>query len=492
MMRINCFIPYESPLQVQRTIRNLQDTGCVAKIYLLAMRDVPPLDGCEMLRVGSLASTAAMRLVARHADTVYTLIYMKYTTLEWRPYALERFLRIADDSNAAILYADHCQWRGGQQILCPLIDYRKGSLRDDFDFGSVLLYRSDVLKAAVGSMDADYRFAGLYDLRLRTSREGEAFHVNECLYAEVEEDLRTSGEKQFDYVNPQNAGVQKEMEAACTNHLKAVGAYVEPMEEDLDFSAGSFPCEASVIIPVRNRVATIGDAVRSALSQRSSFRYNVIVIDNYSTDGTAELLETFRSDERFIYLMPTRTGLGIGGCWNMGIHHPACGKFAIQLDSDDLYSGEHALQTIVDAFYEQRCAMVVGTYRMTDFEKNEISPGVIAHREWTQENGHNNLLRVNGLGAPRAFYTPLLRELNFPDVSYGEDYAVGLAMSRRHRIGRIYDVIYLCRRWAGNSDACLDMAGVNKHNAYKDMLRTLELEARITLNKRKEGYGEAR
>lgn len=485
MMKINCFIPYESPLQAKRTVRNLQATGCVARIYLLATQAAEPLDGCEMLQVDSLFGTSTVRLIACHADSPYTLIYMKYTPLEWGLYALERLLRIADDSNAALLYADHYQWRNGQRISCPLIDYRSGSLRDDFDFGSVLLYRSEVLRAVVESMDADYRFAGLYDLRLRASRLEEIFHVNEFLYTEVEEDVRASGEKQFDYVNPKNVEVQKEMETACTAHLKTVGAYVELVEESLDFAAGGFACEASVIIPVRNRVATIGDAVRSALSQQADFDYNVIVIDNHSMDGTAELLEEFCVDRRFIYLVPSFTGLGIGGCWNVGIHHPACGKFAIQLDSDDLYNGEHALQTIVDAFYEQKCGMVVGSYLMTDFEKNEMPPGVIDHREWTQENGHNNLLRVNGLGAPRAFYTPLLRELNFPDVSYGEDYAVGLAMSRLHRIGRIYDVVYLCRRWSGNSDACLDMAGVNRHNAYKDMLRTLELEARIALNKKK-------
>ena len=485
MMKINCFIPYESPLQARRTVRNLQATGCVARICLLATQAVEPLDGCEMLQVDSLSSTSTVRLIARHADSPYALIYMKYTPLEWRPYALERLLRVADDSGAALLYADHCQWRDGQQILCPLIDYRSGSLRDDFDFGPVLLYRSEVLKTVAEGMDADYCFAGLYDLRLRASRLGGIFHVNEFLYTGVEEDARASGEKQFDYVNPKNAEAQKEMEAACTAHLKAVGAYLEPVEEELDFAAGGFACEASVIIPVRNRAATIGDAVRSALSQQADFNYNVIVIDNHSTDGTAELLEGFRSDDRLIHLVPPSTGLGIGGCWNMGIHHPACGKFAVQLDSDDLYNDEYALQTIVDAFYEQKCGMIVGSYRMTDFEKNEIPPGLIAHREWTQENGHNNLLRVNGLGAPRAFYTPLLRDLNFPDVSYGEDYAVGLAMSRCHRIGRIYDAVYLCRRWAGNSDACLDIAGVNRHNAYKDMLRTLELEARIALNHRR-------
>ena len=484
MMKINCFIPYEDPLQVRHTVRNLQATGCVARIYLLTNRGAENIDGCEVLRVDALSGTSTVRLVARHADTPYVLIYTKYTALEWRPYALERLLRIAYDSHAALLYADHCQWHNGQQISCPLIDYRRGSLRDDFDFGSVLLYQSDALKAAAEGMDTNYRFAGLYDLRLRISRKGEVLHVNEYLYTEVEEDTRNSGEKQFDYVDPRNVEVQKEMEMACTAHLKAIGAYLKPVEEELDFAAGGFACEASVIIPVRNRVATIGDAVRSALSQQASFEYNVIVIDNHSTDGTTEVLEGFRSDERLIHLVPSCTGLGIGGCWNMGIHHPACGKFAIQLDSDDLYSNGHALQTIVDAFYKQKCAMVVGSYLMTDFEKNEIPPGVIAHREWTKENGHNNLLRVNGLGAPRAFYTPLLRKLNFPDVSYGEDYAVGLAMSRLHRIGRIFDVVYLCRRWAGNSDACLDIAGINRHNAYKDALRTLELEARIALNKR--------
>ena len=331
-------------------------------------------------------------------------------------------------------------------------------------------------------MDRDYHFAGLYDLRLRVSELAELVHINEYLYSEVEQDKRKSGEKLFDYVDPKNRAVQIEMEAACTAYLKRCGGYLAPRFEPIAFDAGTFEQEASVIIPVRNRIRTIEDAIRSVLAQQTTFRFNLIIIDNHSTDGTSEVIDKYTSDERVIHLIPARSDLGIGGCWNLGVHHPACGKFAVQLDSDDVYSGSDTLQKIVNAFYEQNCAMVVGTYRMTDFAMNEIPPGVIDHKEWTPENGRNNALRINGLGAPRAFYTPVLRTINLPNTSYGEDYALGLRISRTWQIGRIYDVLYLCRRWEDNSDAALDIVKMNGHNTYKDRIRTWELQARIALN----------
>ena len=429
--------------------------------------------------VPELYSTAALRQVAEKAEAPYTLLYTKTTPLQMGMFALERWLRIAEDSQALWSYADHSQLKDGKLQAAPVIDYQFGSLRDDFNFGSVLLIRTDALKRAVADMKSDYRWAGLYDLRLRISRESLPMHINENLYVEVELDTRLSGQKIFDYVDPRNRDRQIEMEQACTEHLKAIGGYLEPKFDTPAFDQNDFEVEASVIIPVRNRVRTIRDAIRSVFCQKTDFKFNLIIIDNHSTDGTTEAIDEFADDERLIHLIPERLDLGIGGCWNLGIHHEKCGKFAVQLDSDDLYANENTLQTMVNAFYEQQCAMVVGTYRMTDFHLNEIAPGVIDHREWTPENGRNNALRINGLGAPRAFYTPLLRQIKVPNTSYGEDYALGLAFSRRYQIGRVYEVVYLCRRWEDNSDAALDINKTNANNLYKDRIRTWELQARV-------------
>lgn len=432
-----------------------------------------------------LYSTAAMKQVADRAEAPYTLLYMKMTPLQLGMFALERMIRIMDDSGASMVYADHYQMKEGKQIAAPVIDYQLGSLRDDFDFGSVLLFNTAKLKEAALRMQADYRFAGLYDLRLKLSQKGSFVHMNEYLYSEVELDTRKSGEKMFDYVDPKNRDRQMEMEQACTEHLKEIDGYLEPKFEQIAFEQDDFTFEASVIIPVRNRIRTIRDAIRSVLNQKADFKFNLIIIDNHSTDGTTEAIDEFKADERVIHLIPERNDLGIGGCWNLGVHHPQCGKFAVQLDSDDVYKDEHTLTTMVRAFYEQNCAMVVGTYMMTDFNMNMIAPGIIDHREWTPENGRNNALRINGLGAPRAFYTPVLREVKVPNTSYGEDYALGLNFSRKYQIGRVYDVVYLCRRWDDNSDASLDINKMNAHNLYKDRIRTWELQARIALNKKK-------
>ena len=426
------------------------------------------------------ASTKSVKQVADAADTEYTLIYTRQTELSWVRFGLERLEQIASDSGAAMIYADHFDG----DAPAPVIDYQQGSLRDDFDFGGVQLYRTSALKEAASKMDAEYEFAGLYDLRLRVSEIGPLVHVNEFLYYELETDRRKSGEKLFDYVDPRNRGVQVEMEAACTAHLKRIGGYLEPKFKEVDLNSVPFEVEASVVIPCRNRVKTIGDALRSALSQETDFPYNVIVVDDNSTDGTVDVIKSFLDDPKLIYIAQDKTYHAIGGNWNAALHHPRCGRFALQLDSDDMYSGSDTVQKFVDAFREQGCAMVVGTYRITDFDLNELPPGIIDHREWTPDNGRNNALRINGLGAPRGFWTPLLREINFPTTKYGEDYAVALRVSREYRIGRIYDVMYNCRRWGGNSDGALDIEAVNRNNLYKDRIRTWELQARIALNSR--------
>lgn len=486
MKTVNFFIPYLNENQVKTTIEGLKASQIGGKIYLLATAEAEgSVEGCERIDIRGLKSTDTMRRIAGHSDSDYVLLYTKHNTLDFGMFALERMIHIAEDSGAGMVYADHYNVVGDTRTNAPVIDYQKGSLRDDFDFGSVMMFRSDVFRNAAALMDKDYEFAGLYDLRLKVSREAEIVHINEYLYSDVELDTRKSGEKIFDYVDPKNRGVQIEMEAACTDHLKAVGAYLKPEFKKIEFGEGNFEYEASVIIPVRNRIRTIRDAIKSVLVQKTNFKFNLIVIDNHSTDGTTEAIDEFASDERLIHLIPERTDLGIGGCWNLGVHHPKCGKFAIQLDSDDVYKDENTLTTMVNAFYEQNCAMVVGTYMMTDFNMNMIAPGIIDHKEWTPENGRNNALRINGLGAPRAFYTPVLREVKVPNTSYGEDYALGLNFSRQYQIGRVYDVVYLCRRWDDNSDASLDIVKMNSNNLYKDRIRTWELQARIALNRKK-------
>lgn len=482
---VNCFIPYVSKAQVEQTVNGLMEATLVNKIYLLATgKSAQPVEGCEVIHIDSLTSTATIKKIAALATDKYSLIYTKESTLVLGMFALERMVKIANDTCAVMIYANHFQIAQGLKKQSPVITYQKGSLRDDFNFGSLLLYNSEAIKEAVATMESNYLHAGIYDLRLKASQKGELVHINEYLYTEAEQDSRKSGEKIFDYVDPKNRAVQIEMEKACTAHLKAIGGYLEPKFKEIEFNKGNFEIEASVIIPVYNRIKTIEDAIKSVLIQKTSFKFNLIIVDNHSTDGTSHVIEKFAmADSRVIHVVPQRKDLGIGGCWNMGAHHANCGKFAIQLDSDDIYSDENTVQKIVDAFYAQNCAMVVGTYMMTNFDMEMIAPGIIDHKEWTPENGRNNALRINGLGAPRAFYTPVLREVKVPNTSYGEDYALGLNISREYQIGRLYDVLYHCRRWEENTDASLDIVKMNDHNTYKDRIRTWELMARIALNK---------
>ena len=483
MKQINCFLPANDIKATAATVHQLQQSPVVARIFLLSANAVT-INGCETLSIDCPTSTATLSSIAAHSDTAYTLLYTKTTPLVLGQFALERLVQVASDTAAGMVYSDYYAEKEG--VLCknPTIDYQQGSVRDDFNFGSVLLFDAARLKAAVAECDAAYRFAGLYDVRLRISETASLLHLNEYLYTEVELDTRRSGEKQFDYVDPKNRAVQIEMEQACTAHLKRIGAYLAPQFEPVDLSCNDFENEASVIIPVRNRARTIADAIRSVLAQQTRFKFNVIIIDNHSDDGTGAIIEQFaQQDARVVHLVPARTDLGIGGCWNEGVQHAACGKFAVQLDSDDVYEHTHTLQTIVDKFYADKCAMVIGSYTMTDGTMRPIAPGLIDHKEWTPDNGRNNALRINGLGAPRAFYTPLLRQTKVPNTSYGEDYALGLRFSRRHQIGRIFESLYLCRRWEGNSDAALSVEKINANNAYKDKLRTIEICARQALNR---------
>ena len=480
---IDHFLPCEYIDDAQNALSVLHEYKTVQHIHFLVSADfaahhqVP--EGCTFVITDRLESSNTIASIAENTDADYVMICTRHTTIGWGNNTLERFLRVADDTDAVMVYADHYKMVEGKMEKHPVIDYQSGSLRDDFDFGSLWCIKAQALADYIAQSDREeYQFAALYDLRLYLSRVGEIFHLNEFLYSEAELDTRKSGEKQFDYVNPRNREVQIEMEKACTQHLGKVGALIDTtFYRQPDFGEQDFEYEASVIIPVFNREKTVADAVKSALGQKANFKFNVIVVNNHSTDRTGEILDELKADN-LIQIVPERTDLGIGGCWNEAINSSFCGKFAVQLDSDDLYSSPKTLQKIVDAFYKQKAAMIIGSYRMCDFDLNTLPPGLIDHKEWTDENGCNNALRINGLGAPRAFFTPLVRQIQFPNTSYGEDYALGLAFSRRYRIGRIYDELYLCRRWGGNSDAALSVEKVNANNLYKDRLRTMELKAR--------------
>ena len=470
---IDIFMPCTDEHQAEKLKVNLLTSTLVQNVWF----------------VDGMRTSESLYAIASQSTSYYVALVVKDASLELGQGALERMVQVARDSGAMMVYADRYERKvdGGKskEEKHPAIDYQLGSVRDDFDFGSLWLVRGDMLRQWAQESTAKYQYGALYDLRLYLSRQGQIFHLNEFLYTEVERDTRASGEKQFDYVNPANREVQIEMEQVATRHLDTIGALVDTTSLlEVDFDEQPFELEASVVIPVFNRAKTIADAVRSALAQEAKFKYNVIVVDNHSTDGTSGILDDMMSyhGSKLHVITPERTDLGIGGCWNMAINDAHCGRFAVQLDSDDLYSSPKTLQTIVDAFFQQKAAMVVGSYRMCDFELNTLPPGLIAHKEWTEENGPNNALRINGLGAPRAFFTPLLRQVQLPNTSYGEDYAMGLWFSRNYRIGRIYDELYLCRRWGGNSDAALSVDKVNANNLYKDRLRTLEIKARQAKN----------
>ncbi len=480
--KITCFVPLSDTESLNITVASLKRSGLVSGIFAVVPEDHSMAAAASvtgLIKAKGFASTEAVRKMAEVADTDYILIYSKTSPLDLGKFAPDRLIQVCEDTGAGLVYSDYYENRDGRLSPHPVTDYQEGSLRDDFNFGSVILYSATAFRNACLRMLTGYKYAGLYDLRLKISQQYSLVHIQELLYSEVESDTRKTGEKQFDYVDPRNRAVQIEMENACTDHLKDINAWLKPVFREITPDADKFDTDISVVIPVKNRVKTVGDAIKSVLSQKTKYRFNLIIVDNYSTDGTTEVIRSFaEKDTRIVHIIPERKDLGIGGCWNEAIFSEKCGKYALQLDSDDLYIDDTVITRVVEAFHSQKCAMVVGTYKMVNFDLQDIPPGLIDHREWTPDNGRNNALRINGLGAPRAFYTPLLRSIKVPNVSYGEDYAVGLAISRHYRIGRIYEPLYLCRRWDENSDAALDVNKSNTYNLYKDKIRTVELLAR--------------
>ncbi len=485
--KITAFLPFGGHGYTAQTVNQLAESKFVGKIYLLTQSDdAAKIENAELLKTGSIFGTETIKLINEKTNTDYALFLTEDTLVEFGQFAPERLSYLADNTNAGIVYSDYYEIKGGVRSSHPVIDYQVGSIRDDFAFGPVLFIKKHALADFIKEGNNNYKYAGLYSMRMGISRTHNLLRIPEYLYTIVETDVRKSGEKLFDYVNPKNREVQVEMEKAATEHLKKIGAYLEPKFKEISDPGGEYNYEATVIIPVKNRVKTIADAVNSVLSQKTDFKFNLIVVDNYSDDGTAGILKEFAAkDDRVIHLIPERKDLGIGGCWNEAAHHKNCGKYSVQLDSDDIYIDENTLQKIIDLFRKEKCAMVVGTYKLTDFKLNEIPPGIIDHKEWTPDNGRNNAIRINGLGAPRAFFTPLLRDIKIPNVSYGEDYALGLAFSREYQIGRIYEPLYVCRRWEGNSDAALSVEKQNTNNLYKDRVRSIEILARQKLNKEK-------
>lgn len=479
---IDCFFAFSNEKASQQLVDQFRASPLVNKVFVLS-RNPNHLVNCEQVIVQEFHSCTTIRHIAKLVQADFALLALEESSFEVGHGAIERLAQVAEYTEAPMVYADYMEVKEAKLTPHPVIDYQTGSLRDDFNFGPVRFYRAEVLKAFRYENYEMLKYGGAYALRLRASRMGELVHIPEFLFTKTETDTRLSGEKQFDYVKASARERQVEMEQVCTAHLRDIGALLLAPFPETSFTE-EFETEVSVIIPVRNRVKTIRDAIISVLIQRTSFRFNLIVVDNYSTDGTTGILKEYAELGKLIHIIPERKDLGIGGCWNEAIFHPACGKFSVQLDSDDLYQNENTLQAIVDKFYEENCAMVIGSYRMTNFNLEEIPPGVIDHREWTDDNGPNNALRINGLGAPRAFYTPILRKLRVPNVSYGEDYALGLAISGKYKIGRLYQPVYLCRRWDDNTDASLDIVKENTHNLYKDRIRSFELQARIHRNKK--------
>jgi hypothetical protein len=487
MSLISVAIPFTAQPHFESTLRQFIDSPLVQKIFIIHSGQFSGrYEKCEGCVSQTLTSGKLLNTIVGKVSSDYFLFITQTQEIQLGQAALERFAGIARQTSAGMSYSDYFEIKKGQRSERPVIDYQFGSVRDNFEFGALLFFSMPAVRSALKKYGevADVNVAGLYDLRLKVSVNHELFHVQECLYTKVESDLRLTGEKLFDYVDPKNQAVQKEMESVATQHLKQVDVYLAPRFKPVPTPGVSFPVEASVVIPVRNREHTITDAVNSVLQQKFDKPFNVIVVDNHSTDGTSKIVADLAASNPSVkHLIPTRQDLGIGGCWNEAVFSPHCGRYAVQLDSDDIYSGHDTLQKIVDCFRSGHFAMVIGSYKLVNMKLEEIPPGLIDHREWTPDNGRNNALRINGLGAPRAFDTALLRTVRLPNVSYGEDYAVALALSREYQIGRIFEPVYLCRRWEGNTDAALSIERANRYDMYKDKIRTIEMLARQRLNR---------
>jgi len=488
MKPISIYLPNSDNLAANELIKSFSDSSLVEEIFIPNQAGQEQLPSAiKLLNLEGFGRSRSVRKIAESVKTEYLLLVLTPTITGLQSIGLERFLQIAKESKAGIVYSDYNEFKNGLLTLHQTIDYQIGSIRDDFDFGPILFIKMMALLSALTINPAEYQFAGLYDLRLKISEIDTIMRIPEVLYSVNEFGKRSSEKRLFAYVDPGNRDLQIEMERAATAHLKNIGAFLEPVAREVEIGDGRFEYEVSVIIPVKDRIRTIDDAIRSAAGQITTFPFNIIVVDNHSNDGTTDRLkELSLKYKNMIHLIPETMDLLIGGCWNLAVHHPRCGRFAVQLDSDDVYKDPGSLQIIFDTFQKEKCAMVIGSYILSDISLNEIPPGLIDHREWTAENGPNNALRINGLGAPRAFFTPVLRKISIPNVSYGEDYFLGLTFSRLFKIGRIYNPVYYCRRWENNTDAQLDIKKQNAHDFYKDNLRSMEITIRQHLNIEKE------
>jgi hypothetical protein len=490
MMRpLTVVIPHNSKSFFQKTLSCLAESALVEGIVIVSQEPVSlKMPKCRVLLAGPITSQQTLSQVLEGTQTKYLLLLAGDQHLSIEPKALERTLQVAESTNAGLVYSDFYEVNSQGKTFHPLNDYQPGSVRDDFNFGAMILLSVSAVRKALKKYGATpaVEFAGIYDIRLKVSIDHSIHHLPEPLYCVSKTAVPSGDERLFSYVDPRNVAVQKEMETVFTDYLKKIGAYLPPHRlREVKRESASFPVEASVVIPVKNRKQTIADAVKSALSQETDFPYNIIVVDNHSTDGTTPILSDLAGRYSGVkHVVPKRTDLGIGGCWNEAIHNETCGRYAVQLDSDDLYSSKGTLKRIVDMLRQGNVAMMIGSYTLVDSRMEEISPGLIDHREWTDENGHNNALRINGLGAPRAFNTVLIRTIGFLNVSYGEDYAAALRICREYRIGRIYESLYLCRRWPGNTDAGLTLEVANRNDAFKDKIRTDEILARQKIAKR--------
>jgi len=475
-------IPYRPEPFFKKALISLRESHLVDRIIILSQEPVHfNMDKCHLLVTEPLPSHKTLSLILAEIRTKYLLLLLETEQISFEPKILERFLKVAESTKAGMVYSDFYDQSDQGKTNHPLNDYQLGSVRDDFDFGAMTLFSVSAVQKALKKFGLipEVEFAGLYDLRLKVSIDHSIYHLKEPLYSVIKTEGLSSDGKLFAYLDPQHRALQKEMETIFTEYLKNIGAYLPPNFKEVGQATESFPVEASVIIPVRNRRETITGAIKSGLSQETDFPFNIIVVDNHSKDGTTAILSRLaRNYSQLKYIVPERTDLGIGGCWNEALRHEDCGRYAVQLDSDDLYRDNQTLQKMVDMLRQGNFAMVIGSYTLVDSKLEEIPPGLIDHPEWTDENGHNNALRINGLGAPRAFNTGFMRKIGFLNVSYGEDYAAALQICREYRIGRIYESLYLCRRWSGNTDAGISLEELNRNNAFKDAIRTEEILAR--------------